>query len=286
MQRAKGVSRAEVTAAFTFQLSAAERTAYQLALRTMNGAGVPYVVGGAFAVHHYAGIWRNTKDLDFFLLPDDVRRALDALGDAGFRTWVQADYWLAKAEWGAAHLDLIFGSGNWLAPVDRAWLDRGVPARLLGTPVLMAPVEELVWSKAYVAGRERYDGADVMHVILGVRGQLDWDHLIARFAGHLELLFSYLCLFRFVYPHDRELVPDDVMARLVAHQRELRREPLARGHTCRGTLLDRYSYIVDVEHGYADPREELAQIRGFPAQEVVAERTRDSRIAAEKHGAG
>lgn len=271
---------------FGFRLSGAERAAYQLALRTLSAAGVPYVVGGAFAVHHYTGVWRYTRDLDVFLLPEDVGRALDILGGAGFRTWVESEGWLAKAQWGLGHVDLIFGSGNWLAAVDRQWLDRGAPARLLGVPVLVAPVEELIWSKAYVAGRQRYDAADVMHLLLSIRGRLDWDHLLARFDGHSELLFSYLCLFRFVYPHDRQLIPDDVMARLVAQQRQMLQKPPPKARVCRGTLLDRYSYSFDVEHGYQDPREELAEARGFSRQAVVHERRRDEQTAQTEHDGG
>ena len=41
---------------------------------------VPFVISGAFALHEHTGIWRDTKDLDLFLPPQEVGRALAATG--------------------------------------------------------------------------------------------------------------------------------------------------------------------------------------------------------------
>lgn len=240
---------------------------------------MPYVVGGAFAMHHFTGIWRHPRGLELFVMPEDVSRALEVLGSAGFATRVVADHWLARAIRGSASVDLVFGSANWLIMVDRLWLERSVPSLLLGVPVRIAPVEELIRGKAYIAGRDRYDGADVVHLILGVRGQLDWEYLVARFDRHWGLLFAYLCLFRFVYPHDRNLVPDAVLWQLAARQADLLRRPAPEQRVCQGTLLDRISYVVDVERGYHDPREELAVARGFSGQEVALERRWAKKVA-------
>lgn len=36
---------------------------------------------------------------------------------------------------------------------------------VLGIPVQLCPPEEMLWSKSYVMERERYDGAEVMHLL-------------------------------------------------------------------------------------------------------------------------
>ena len=40
--------------------------------------------------------------------------------------------------------------------------------------VLVAPAEESLWCKAFVMERERFDGADVAHIILAYGDRLDW----------------------------------------------------------------------------------------------------------------
>ena len=46
-------------------------------------------------------------------------------------------------------------------------------------PVLLAPPEEMIWSKAFVCERERYDGADVNHLLRACGRQMDWQRLLA-----------------------------------------------------------------------------------------------------------
>ena len=70
---------------------------YADALAALGRAGVPILVGGAWAFHRYADIARYTKDFDIFLRPGDVRRALAVLEDRGYRTEMAFAHWLAKA---------------------------------------------------------------------------------------------------------------------------------------------------------------------------------------------
>ena len=63
---------------------------------------------------------------------------------------------------------------------------------------------------------------------------------------------SHLVLFQFVYPAHRANVPDWVLDEL--WQRARRPDGLPR-HQCRGTLISREQYLVDVnEWGYQDAR--------------------------------
>src|SRR5262249_18395671 len=50
-----------------FWIPEEERGVYRRALQALNGASVPYVVAGAYAIYEHTGIYRQTKDLDVFV---------------------------------------------------------------------------------------------------------------------------------------------------------------------------------------------------------------------------
>ena len=82
----------------------------------------------------------------------------------------------------------------------------------------------MIWSKAFIMERERFDGADVLHVILRCGGALDWPRLLRRFDTHWRVLFSHLVVFGFVYPGEQTSIPPWVMDQLLARmQNEARR---------------------------------------------------------------
>src|SRR5687768_9524844 len=88
-----------------------ERQVYRLALHAMNEAGVPYVVSGLYAIYHYTGIYRKTKDLDLFVEPRRVVDAARVLKAAGFAVNLEQSHWIAKALMDEKQVDLIFGMG-------------------------------------------------------------------------------------------------------------------------------------------------------------------------------
>src|SRR4051812_41641866 len=90
-------------------------------LRTLTDSEVPFVVGGAFTLKHYAGIDRATKDLDIFLRRRDLPRALEALREKGYVTDDTFPHWLAKAWCGDHFVDFIHASANGLCRVDDQW---------------------------------------------------------------------------------------------------------------------------------------------------------------------
>src|SRR5262249_58227187 len=92
----------------------------------LNEAGVPYLVGGAYALATLAGIERHTKDMDIFVRESDRDRILRALEAAGYRTEVTYPHWLAKAWIVERFVDVIYRSGNGLAEVDDAWFDHAL----------------------------------------------------------------------------------------------------------------------------------------------------------------
>ncbi len=228
---------------------------YRRTLHVLSDAQVPFLVGGSHAFLEYTGIVRATKDFDLFLRRSSIDAALGALGEAGYRTEITFPHWLAKAREGNDVVDLVFSSGNGVCAVDDAWFIHSIEADVLGMPVKIAPVEELLWQKAFVMERERYDGADVAHIIRSCAETLDWDRVMSRFDPHWQLLLSYLVLFTFIYPSDRHRIPERVFNELLSRLRLEIGGAASDDKVCRGTLTSRGQYLLDIgRYGYADAR--------------------------------
>jgi len=261
---------------------------YRRAMAVLEQAGVPFLVGGAYAFAHYTGIVRHTKDFDLFILPRDFDAALAALAAGGYPVERNFPHWLGKARGeDGSFVDLIFGSGNGLTPVDEAWFRHARRGEVLGVPVRLCPAEEMLWSKAFIMERERYDGADVAHLLRCCAEELDWQRLLARFGEHWRVLLSHLVLFGYIYPAqpanaasaalplNAARISAAVMATLIGRlSRETFDAAEGAGGTagppvsglsgvsgpsadplCRGTILSRAQYLSDIAtHGYRDAR--------------------------------
>lgn len=244
------------------------RAFYVRTLAVLNEVGVPFLVGGAYALGRHAGIERHTKDLDVFVKRADRDAILKALGEAGYRTEVSFPHWLAKAHGEDGFVDVIYGSGNGIAVVDDAWFAHASDGQILGVPVKLCPAEEMIWSKGFIQERERFDGADIAHLIRSRGEGLDWQRLLDRFGPHWRVLFGHLVTFGFVYPAERAKVPARVLNELSERLRNESESPAPEGHVCFGTLLSREQYLVDTGlWGYEDAR---LKPRGAMTPEEVA----------------
>jgi len=225
------------------------RSFYCDAMSVLERAGVPFMVGGAYAFSRYTDIERHTKDFDIFLLREDRDAALETLRKAGYPAHVQFPHWIAKAHCGDDFVDLIYGSGNGLVPVDREWFQHAVPEIVLGLPALLIPAEEMIWSKSFIQERERFDGADVAHLLLARAEVLDWTRLLRRFRRNWRVLFQHLVSFGYVYPSERHRIPPEVMRFLMDRLDAELETHVKRGKLCRGTVLSRQQYLPDVVGG-------------------------------------
>jgi hypothetical protein len=193
--------------------------------------------------------------MDIFVYRKNVDRIFEVFGKAGFRTEMAFTHWLAKVFDGNLYLDVIFSSGNGLCEVDDRWFEHSVEGKVFGLPVRFCPAEEMLWSKAFIMERERYDGNDIAHLLL-TRGEgLDWDRLLFRFDSHWRVLLSHLILFGYIYPSERDRLPQKVIRELLGRlERELRM-PTGLDQPCQGPLLSRIQYRTDIEEmGYRDAR--------------------------------
>lgn len=239
---------------------------YQVVLTTLHDAGIPFLVGGTFAMERLAGIARQTKDLDLFVRRQDLDRITDALAAAGVDCRIAFEHWLAKATRGDQLVDLIFANGNSLAKVDDEWFAHGIPTVVLGLPAQICAAEEMIWSKSFVMERERFDGSDVLHILRQSARQLDWPRLIRHFGEHANVLLAHLVLFLYVYPDAHGMVPDGVLDEL--WQRRVVVPPHG-DRVCRGTLLSRAQYLVDI-HAWAYMDARLPPHGPMSDREVIA----------------
>ncbi len=215
-------------------------------LQHLNDTRVPYVIAGAAALQLHTGICRNTKDLDLFLAAEHVDAALRSLREEGFETEVPDPVWLAKAHRGEYYVDLITGMSNAVIVVDHSWIERGIASDFFGVPVKVLAPEELIASKLFVTRRERFDGADIAHVIFGVKNRLDWQRLLELVGEHWEMLLWNLILYHYVYPAHPDYVPSSVWDDLLARLRESVAHP-AKSAPFRGSLLDPMMFAIDVK---------------------------------------
>ena len=240
-------------------------------IRRLREAEIPFLVGGGFAFSTYTGIVRDTKDLDIFVLPADVHRILALISQAGYKTNNKFPHWLAKIYHEDRLIDVIYSSGNGVCPVTLDWFDNSSEATVVGQIVRLTGPEEMIWQKAFIMERHRYDGADVNNLLHACHGRLDWERLHHRFREHRLLLLSHLLLYRFVYPGDQSHECNATIQKLIeelpsdletTEGSELSQAPL-----CRGTLLSLLEYQPAIEQwGYRDAR--LAPDGNMTAAEV------------------
>ncbi|HEV8581486.1 MAG TPA: nucleotidyltransferase [Thermoanaerobaculia bacterium] len=254
---------------------------YRDAMRALEDAGVPFLVGGAHAFGRYTGIVRYTKDFDIFVQPADFERALDTFMRQGWQTERSFPHWLGKAHLDEDFVDVIFSSGNGVARVDDLWFEKAVAGKVLNQDVKLVPVEEMIWSKSFIMERERFDGADVAHLLRCCASDLDWERLLSRFEAHdgWPVLFVHLVLFGYIYPGDAKRIPAGVLERLMDRlRRDMQHPDAADPLLCRGPILSRSQYLIDLYRwGYQD-----ARLR--PQGNMSAEDIEQWTVAAEKDG--
>ncbi len=264
-----------------FWVPDAERELYKVALGALNGAGVPYVVAGAYAIYEHTGIYRETKDLDVFVEPEQLVNAMRALKSVGMTARLEQPHWLAKATSRDLFIDIIFGMGNGLAMIDRDWYRYSRPAILAATPVRVAPAEELLWHRLFISERHRQDMADIVHLIVCVGHAMDWKRLVAKVGEHWPLLLAQIQMFDYVYPEHRDGVPRWVRDELLARAHEESDRERSGERVTRGTMISRFSFTIDVhEWSLRNLRDEyvnrtlaLPLVRQIAANEVWDERS-------------
>ncbi len=226
---------------------------YADSLRLLRGSQIPFLVAGTFAVNCYTGINRATKDLDIFCKAGDFPRILLHFREHGFDTITVDERWLAKVRRGGCFFDVIFSSTAAVVTITDLWFQESHPAELYGVSVQLTPPTEMIWSKALLQYRHRYDGADIAHLILRQSKRIDWKRLLTHMEQYWEVLLMHILNFRFIYPSERDKIPRWLLDELLLRTKEQADLPLPLTRVCRGRLFSPDDYRIDVsEWGFAD----------------------------------
>ncbi len=237
------------------ELAPSTRDFYRRTLEKLLRTHLPFLVGGAYALGCYTGITRDTKDFDVFVHPREVGAILQALAAAGFKTELTDPIWLGKAFHEDDLVDIIFSSGNGIATVDDEWFTFSTAGRLMGKTIKLIPIEEMILSKGFVMTRDRYDGADIAHLLRAHAENLDWRRLLRRFGPDWRVLFNHLVLFGYIYPSEQARIPAWVMQELTHRLEHEINQPSPAPRVCRGTLLSSTQYTLDVgKWSYLNPQ--------------------------------
>ncbi len=226
---------------------------YRDSLEELSRLGVPFLLAGTYAVCAHTGISRPTKDLDVFCKAGDFPRILGHFRDKGFAIEVEDERWIGKVHHGDQFFDVIFASSNATVVVNEHWFESARQIEVFGAPVRIVAPTELIWSKAFIQSRYRYDGADIAHVILKQHHEIDWRRLLGYMDQYWEVLLMHLLNFRWIYPSEREHIPRWLIDELHERMQHQLAMPPPQVKACRGRMFSRTDYAVDVQQwGFAD----------------------------------
>jgi hypothetical protein len=177
---------------------------YRSVLDRLQTAGIQFALGGGLAVGLYTGNPRNTKDLDFYIKPDDREAVISIMTDCGLTDYYETlpydRAWIYRGNREDVIVDAIWAMANKRANVDKSWLSRGTMIRIFDKQVRILAPEELIWSKLYVMQRDRCDWPDVLNLLSATGSHLDWSHLLKQVAEDKPLLRGVLSIFSWVSP--------------------------------------------------------------------------------------
>jgi hypothetical protein len=190
---------------------------YLDAIRATRKTGAHFLLGGAFGLAGYTGRWRNTKDLDFFVLPSDKDKVIDALTKAEFEDYHSTlGYdrgWIYRGVRNETIVDVIWQTPNRRTVVDEQWLERARPVVLRDEKLAVIPAEELLAIKLYVLQRDRCDWPDLINLLHCTYQSLDWDHVLFRLGRDQALLAGLLQVFNWVSPAEARQIPAQIRER-------------------------------------------------------------------------
>lgn len=225
---------------------------YAESLRRLTEMGVPFLLAGTYAVSAYTGIKRPTKDLDIFAKAGDALRILTHFKALGYSVEIKDERWLAKVHKGDDFFDVIFAASNGTMPIGDDWFEHASEIEVFGTRVRIVGPTEMIWSKAFIQVRHRFDGADVVHLMLKQHEHIDWRRLLAHMEQYWEVLLAHILNFRFIYPSERDNVPGWLMDELLDRLAQQRNLPPPQVKLCRGRMFSSFDYEIAIEEwGFA-----------------------------------
>lgn len=225
---------------------------YERVLAEASRRTIRFALGGAFALATYTGRWRNTKDLDIYVRPEDRDAMVQVLTDVGLDDYFEKlpydRAWIYRGCRDSVIVDIIWSMANQRAQVDDSWLDRGPSMNVRDQVVRIVPPEEMIWAKLYVLQRDRCDFPDVLNMIYASGPTLDWKILLDRLGDDWPLLSGILSVFQWMCPGRAKELPKALWRRVRLPQPE--KDAVAPTDRRRVDLLDRrpwFMFAADAE---------------------------------------
>jgi len=220
---------------------------YAEVLQKMAESGLPFLLSGTFALASYTGIDRPTKDVDVFTTAGDALKMLSYFQSQRFDVEIVDERWLSRITRGGLFVDVIYNMPTSTTHVTPQWFEDAPACQLFGTTVHLVPPTEFIWSKIFVQDHHRYDGADVAHMILKCHDRVDWKRLLSHMELYWEVLLMAILNFRFVYPSERDSVPQWLFDELLERLRDQASIKGPGKRVCRGRIFSPRDYAIDVE---------------------------------------
>jgi Uncharacterised nucleotidyltransferase len=212
------LSRPPLSVRWASAISREEWNIYRDAIQAMKKAGIRFMLGGGFALAAYTGRWRDTKDIDFYIMPQDRDRTVRVLTEAGLSDYFSRlrydRKWIYRSVRSGVIVDVIWAMANQRAQVDELWFERGQDFALRSQQLRIIPAEEFIWCKLYIMQRDHCDWTDVFNVLYCHGDQMDWKHLIKRLEEDTPLLRGMLHVYSWLCPEPAKHLPDWLWTRL------------------------------------------------------------------------
>ncbi|MBL7260411.1 nucleotidyltransferase [Paractinoplanes lichenicola] len=138
---------------------------------TLKGAGIPFALGGSFAVYAHGG-HSSDHDVDFLLREQDKEQALAELAKVGFRTEQPPEDWLVKVYDEDRMVDLIYRPVETPVTDDTLNDTEQISVEAIFMPVLSAT--QLMVHKLLSYSQHYCDFATGLPVARSLRELIDW----------------------------------------------------------------------------------------------------------------
>jgi len=183
---------------------------YESVIDTALARGIDIALGGAFAVATYTGTWRNTKDLDLYVMPSDREKMIAVLTEVGLEDYFDQKpydrWWIYRGVRGDCIVDVIWAMANHRAQIDELWMS-GPKVEVRGRTLKVLPAEALLWDKLYIMQRDRCDWPEVLNLLYSAGADVDWQYLLRRMGEDAALMAGVLRVFQWIAPGHAQRFP-------------------------------------------------------------------------------
>jgi hypothetical protein len=185
---------------------------YKEVIEAVKGTDCHFALGGAFAWACYTGLYRNTKDLDLYVMPDEKENFIRALSSIGatdlFASQSYDRGWIYRSTRDGYIVDIIWAMANYRRPLDKDYIEAGPIMDVRGERLHVLPAEELILNKLYILQRGRCDWFDVFNLLYSTPDELDWKRLIDKLGEDAPLLAGAMKVYAWLCPGRVRQLPE------------------------------------------------------------------------------